>query len=63
MDDTATRFDQIEEGIFSDEISDEALETAAAASSFTTEWCAATSRCTAPAVTSLLTKSARRDIH
>lgn len=60
MSDTATRRDQIEEEIFSDEASDEALETAAAATHFTTEWCAATAKCTAPAMTALLTKVGRR---
>ncbi|MEJ2378616.1 MAG: hypothetical protein P8Y53_16420 [Pseudolabrys sp.] len=59
-DDTASRRDRIEEEIFSDEVSDESLEIAAAAIPLTTEWCAVTARCTAPVMTAFLTKGGRR---
>jgi len=60
MNDTTVRRDQVEEEIFSDAVSDEALEVAAAAGPNTTDWCAVTSKCTAPALAALPVKS--RDI-
>ena len=59
MNDIAAKLDPIDEEILSCEVSDKSLEIAAAASPNTTDWCAATSRCTAPAVGALLTKGGR----
>jgi hypothetical protein len=57
MNDTAVKVDQVEEEIFSSEVSDESLEVAAAARPNTTDWCAVTSKCTAPMETAFLAKS------
>jgi hypothetical protein len=56
MNDTVIRLDQIEQDIFSFDVSDETLETAAAATPSTTDWCRATARCTAPSMATFLAK-------
>lgn len=56
MNDAVIRLDQIEQEILSFDVSDESLETAAAATPSTTDWCRATARCTAPSMTTLPTR-------
>jgi hypothetical protein len=60
MSDTATRHGQIEDEIFSDDVSDEALEGAAGADPYTFGFCHPTDRCTAPAMPALITKTSGR---
>jgi hypothetical protein len=60
MSGTATRHGQIEDEIFSDEVSDDALESAAGANSYTLAFCHPTDTSTAPAMPALLTKTSGR---